>query len=134
MDFQTNGKYSFDVYPVAILGTAFKNVQILGKFGERTAQALGLDTRAMHAAVFPSLPSYTPNDPSQYNYLQLLLPSGSTTIIGEAWIKADTVQLVTLGKFVVEITDAAASEQNDIVKALTANGKKVGSITFVQAG
>jgi hypothetical protein len=134
MDFQINGKYSFEVYPVAVLGTAFKNVQILGTFGEKIAQSLGLDTRAMHAAVYPSLPSYTPNDPSKYLYVQLLLPNGETTIIGMAWIKADTVVTVNLGKFLIEIDNESASESQAIINALAANGKKVTSIEFVQSG
>lgn len=133
MNLQLQGIYSFEVYPIAILGTAFKNVKVLSILDPETAEASGLDIRAMHAQVYPSLPASTPNDPTKYNYVKVKLPSGQNQILGMAWIVENTIESVSLGKFIVELDNIASSEQQSIINALTANGKKVTKITFQAA-
>lgn len=130
MNLEQFGIYSFEVYPFAIYGTKFKNVKVLSKLDAGTAQALGLDIRARHAQVYSTLPPETPNDPTKYGYLRLQLPSGEIEIIGLPWIIPNTVKTVTLGKFIIEIDNEASSEQDKIIQALVANGKKVTKIEF----
>jgi hypothetical protein len=133
MDFKISGMYSFEVYPVSVLGTAFKNVKILAIIDQETAEASGLDTKAMHALVYPSLPSSTPNDPNKYNYIKIKTPSGQTQLIGLAWIVANTVQVVNLGKFTIEVDNESSGSQSKLLDALAANGFKVSKISFDQA-
>lgn len=133
MNFELQGMYSFEVYPVAQLGTAFKNVKVLSILDPETAEASGMDIRAMHAMVYPSLPPSTPNDPTKYNYVKIKTPSGQTQILGMAWIVANTVETVNLGKFTVELDNLASSEQQSIINALAANGKRVTKIVFQAA-
>lgn len=133
MNFQIDGIYSFEVYPTAIIGTNFKNVKVEGVINQSMAEALGFDTKALHAAVYPSLPSSTVNDPSKYNYLKIKTPSGQTQILGLPWINMNTVQQINLGKFIIEIDNESSSSQQKILTTLAANGYKVTSIVFDQA-
>ena len=130
MNFNLKGVYSFNVYPVAILGTAFKNVTVMGIIDQETANAAGFDTVAEHAAVYATLPTGTPNDPSAYNYLKVRLPSGTTKILGLPWIIESSIQVVNLGTFTVKIANESANDQQAVIDALTANGFSVVDISF----
>ena len=130
VSFQIGGMFSFEVYSVGILGTNFKNVKVLAIMDQATAESQGLDTRAMHAQVYPDLPPLTPNNPSRYNYIKILTPSGQTQILGLAWINGPTIAVVNLGKFIVELDNLSSDRQSDILKALSANNLPVTSIVF----
>jgi len=128
--FQIGGMFSFEVYAVGVLGTNFKNVKILAIFDQDTAESQGLDTRAMHAQVYPSLPATTPNNPGRYNYIKILMPSGEKQILGLAWIIGSTIAVVNRGKWIVELDNLGSDRENDILKALSANNLPVTSISF----
>lgn len=133
VNFEVFGMYSFSVYPVAVLGTAFKNVKILGVVSQATAEALGFDTRAAHALVKTSLPATVPDDPSRYLYLQIQTPAGLKQFIGLPWIIEDSVEIVNLGKFTLEIDNESSSQQQRILDCLAANGIRVSKIGFSSA-
>lgn len=133
MNLQLSAIYSFEVYPFAVYGTKFKNVKVLSVLDPNTAQALGLDIRARHAQVYPTLPASTPNDPTKYNYVRLQLPSGETEIIGLPWIIENTIETVSLGKHFIEVDNSASTDTSKIVKALAANGIQVTKIQFQSA-
>lgn len=133
MNYEIGGVYSFDVYPVSQLGTAFKNVKVMSILDPESAEGSGFDIRAMHAVMYKDLPPSTPNDCTKYNYLKIRLPSGKTQILGLPWIVEATVQTVNLGKFLIEIDNVASSEEQKIITALAANGKTVTKIEFQAA-
>lgn len=85
---------SFDVYPSAILGTSYKNVQVVSIC--TAADTTGyIDPAATHANVYTTLPPGTPDDFTAYRYYKLKLPNGTITAVGEPWIRAETVEVVT---------------------------------------
>lgn len=124
---------SFEVFPFSVLGTNFKNVKILAIFDRDTAELAGMDTRAQHALMYPFLPSTVPNDPSKYNYVKIRMPSGETQILGMAWIDEASLEIVNLGKFVVELDNISSSDQSKILEALSANNLIVSKIEFISA-
>lgn len=130
MNFNLKGTYSFNVYPVALYGTGFKNVVVMGILDQETANLAGFDTVAEHAAVYATLPTGTPNDPSAYNYLKVRLPSGATKILGLPWIIESSIEEVNLGTFTLKIANQSANDQQAIINALTANGFNAVDISF----
>lgn len=93
--YEIGSTYSFQVYPVAQLGNNFQNTVVLAKLDADTVKQLGVDIWGMHKQLYASLPSGTPNDPTQYQYLRLKLQSGQTTILAVPWIDDSTVELVS---------------------------------------
>jgi hypothetical protein len=120
-DFKIRQVYSFDVHPVAILGTDFKNVTVLGVVDQETANQW-IDTHAFHINVFPFLPAGTPNQPDGYNYLKIKTQSGAVTVIGMAWIKEDTIQSITSTKITVTLEQVTPDDVPRIRSALAQNG------------
>lgn len=133
MNLEIGGIYSFQVYPIAQLGTAFKNVEVLSLMSHRTAAASGMDIQAMHAQMYPSLPAITPNDPTKYNYVEIRMPNGRTQILGLAWIVANTLEVVNLGHFNIRTGSISSSEQAKILNMMAANGIPLESIVFEQS-
>jgi hypothetical protein len=131
MNVEVGGTYSFSVYPVAVLGTAFKNVLIMDNLSAETAIALGEDIYARHALIAPSLPDTTQKkDPTKYRYLKIKLPSGKTQIIALEWVNLSTVELVNLGRFSITIDNESSTSQAKLLECLAANGFKVSAIDF----
>jgi hypothetical protein len=130
MDIQVGGSYSFSVYPVAVLGTNFKNVLVQSILDADSAQALGLDILAQHALIYPSLPNTTVNNPQKYRYLKIKLPTGLSQIIAMEWINPDTLEAVNLGRFTIVIENESSSKQAKILEALAGNNFTVKSIQF----
>lgn len=115
-NFQIGAMYSFEVYAPSILTSSFKNVVAEGVLREAQAKQLGLDTRAMHARVFPYLPSGTPNDPSAYNYALFRTLTGETTILGIPWIRDSTVSLIDAQTLSIKIGNVDATKDIPIIR------------------
>ncbi len=76
-DIQIGQRFSFEVYPSAILGNNFQDVRLEGIVSARTAAAYGVDIQALHANVYPTLPAgMAPNDPIQYPYVRIQHQNG----------------------------------------------------------
>lgn len=121
INFELRKVYDFDVYPSAILGSSFKSVTVMGIVDRDTANQ-SIDTQALHTQVYPFLPNGTPNDPNSYDYVKIRTVSGETTLLGLAWIKDDTVTLVSSTTAQVLIGNVAASDIPRIRDALVMNG------------
>lgn len=124
---------SFDLYPATILGTSIKLAKVLGVCNAQVAMAAGHDGPAMHAIVFPTLPSGTPNGYDRYHYVHLKLQNGTKTFIGIPWIKESTftVEVVrTLAFFIENITP---DQQSHAIAALSAIGLTVAKTEIVNS-
>lgn len=120
-NFETNQVYTFDIYPRVYFDTNFNNVTVMGTVGHEIA-AKYADIYALHAQVYPTLPTGTPNDPRVFDYLMLKTATGSTTVIAKPWIKEDTIELIQAKTLVVTIDDVVASDISRIKNALLQNG------------
>lgn len=131
---EVQGTYSFSVYPVAVLGTDFKNVLVTSLLDADSAQAMGLDILAMHAQVAPSLPgTIQTKDPTKYTYVRIKTPAGLSQIIALEWINLDTIEAINLGTMTVVLNNISSSRQNKLKQVLAANNFPVASITFTSA-
>ena len=119
--FIVNGKYSFEVFPSAILGNDFKNVTVLGVVHPSIAQSF-MDIEATHVQVYSYLPQGTPDNARGYDYVMLRTLSGEMTVLGLPWINEATIVNVESGTMVVELVDVTSQDIQRVSDALIANG------------
>ena len=132
-DVQINQRFSFEVYPTAVLGNNFKDVRLEGIISARTAAAYGADIEALHANVYPTLPAGTvPNDPFQYGYIRIQYPSGEFAILGIPWIRPDSIQLSTGGRITLSFEDKTQADLERMLLALSSNGYRPDDIKVTQ--
>lgn len=126
---QIGQRFSFEVYPSAVLGNNFKNVRLVGTFDARVAQSFGEDIVAMHANVYPTLPTGTvPNDAFQYNYFRIQYPNGEFQLLGIPWVRQDSIVVATSGRLTLVFDDVSPTDQDRIIVALSSNGYKPNSM------
>ncbi len=122
---------SFEMYPAHIYGNSFRNVTLTATLSPALANTLGLDITSAHKQVYPSLPSGTvPNDPLQYNYMQVTMASGESVILGIPWIRAESI-VVNNGKLLTLVfQDIDTTRKDRIIAAIRANNETPDHITF----
>lgn len=113
--------YSFVLYPATVIRGDFTDVTIMAMMDYETALTLA-DIPAVHANVFPYLPSGTPNDPSQYDYVKVKLSSGLITVLGIPWINESTITLVQSLSATILIEGVSNNDGPRIRDALVQNG------------
>lgn len=119
--FVIKGVYSFTLYPATVVPGDFTNVTIMAIMDYDSALQLA-DIPAIHTNVFPYLPSGTPNDPSQYDYVKIKLSSGVITVLGMPWINQSTIALVQSLTATVVIEGVSNNDGPRIRDCLVQNG------------
>lgn len=114
-------RISFETYPAAIIGTTFNNVRVDAILDFETASTL-LDVAAMHANVYPTLPSGTADDYKGYYYAKLRLENGKVTVVGLPWIKEDTVITQSTVNLPVTVLSVNPVDQARFKAVCAANG------------
>lgn len=114
--------YSFDVYAPQILGSDFQNVLLLDVLSYRTASLLR-DVEAKHAELGTAgkAPN-TPNNPANYGYVQVLTQSGNTVVLGQPWIREESIVSVSSDIIDVTVSNVTAADMPFIRQCLAANG------------
>jgi hypothetical protein len=125
--------YSFAVYPTALLGNGFQNCKVLGVMDADSARRAGMDVEAQHARVYPTIPTSVgiPNDPNQYNYVQLMTAAGVRTILGIPWIDDSTVVEVTSQTITAVIGNVTPTDLTRIKQILANNNYNNVKLTIV---
>jgi hypothetical protein len=119
--FKIRGVYSFDVYPVPVIGNNFQNVTVVGIMDWEMANK-EIDVMALHVQSYSFLPAGTPDNPQSYEYLKIKMPSGVTTIIAAPWINEATIQSNEYRTITATIGGVSASDLAPIKAALVQNG------------
>ncbi len=117
-ELEVGQKVSFEIYPSHIHGSTFNNVTISAFFDYKLANALGFDIISAHNMVFPSLPIGIPNDPTQYNYVQVTSESGKTLILGTPWIINNTIVVGNGRKLTLVFQDINETRKGRIINAI----------------
>lgn len=112
---------SFKIYPSAIIDTVFSGCIMSAVYDYETANKF-IDVHGIHLNVYPTLPSGTPNDPSQYDYVKVDLVSGQYEILGVPWIDESSIEVYERGKIKFTIEDMLYEDLNKISTLLSANG------------
>lgn len=130
-NFKNRVKYSFDIYPVAILGTGFKNVTVDSQLNYQTAMGF-IDVDALHQNVYAYLPAGTPDRPQDFDYLLITTEDGNQTVIGIPWIVDESVVVVQNLKASVLIEDIGSTSDIERLRAcLSQNGFNKNTITLI---
>lgn len=129
-DIQIGQRFSFEVYPTAILGNGFKDVVLEVIMGARAALSFGEDLQSIHRNVYPTLPPGTPNDPFQYSYVRVLMPSGEYQNIGIPWIRPDSIIASSSRKLTLSFLDTTPTDRDRIMLALAAINKTPSAVTY----
>lgn len=116
--------YNFETYAPSLLGTAFKNVEVVGVFPYETAIVLYGELAPLHAEIYSTgnLPIGTPDDPRQYNYYRIKKADGSFVILGEPWIDQTSIVEVTSGTVTITIPKQTQTDLSRLRVALLQNG------------
>lgn len=119
---QIGQRFSFEVYPSAIMGNNFKDVVLEGTLSPDMAKAFGIDIVSLHANVYRTLPSTVPNDPTKYNYVRVRHPNGQYSVVGIPYIRPDSIVISTQGVLNLRFDGVTQADQTRILTALSANG------------
>lgn len=120
---------SFEVYPAAIVGARFTDVKVLAHLDKDSARQW-IDPEALHVNVYPTLPTGTPDDPDQYQFLKLKHPNGKISVIGIPWIREETLQISTKGTLTLTVKEVDPADMQRIVQALSANGYQADTVSL----
>lgn len=114
---------SFNLYPVAVLGANVSGAKVIvPAMDASVAVRLGVDIQAIHANVYPTLPTSTPNDPTQYPWVGLELANGQTMFIGLPYIVDNTLVVASASSIQFTVDNVEPADQNAILQALAAAG------------
>lgn len=114
---------SFNLYPVAVLGASVSGAKVIAPAMDAAlATRLGVDVQAIHANVYPTLPTSTPNDPTKYPWVGLQLANGQTMFIGLPYIVDSTLVVASASSIQFTVASVQPADQNTILQALAAAG------------
>lgn len=119
---------NFSTYEPSILGDGFTGARVLSILDSDDAQRF-INPGQLHAALWPKLPSGTPNDFTAYPYLKVRTQAGTVTAVGLPWIVDETYELAERSKLTIVVGSASPQDQNNIRQALSAIG--IQSFTIV---
>ena len=112
--------YNFALYGSAILGSGYSAAKVTGLLDYSSAMQIS-DVAALHASVYPDLPSGTPSDASLLTYVKIVTSSGSTSVLALNWISSQPTQ-VTSTTITVTIYNTSLTKLPAIQAMLNANG------------
>ncbi len=120
-NFRLKQTYSFNVFPVPILGNSFSNVTVVAIMDQEQANK-EIDTNALHTQIYPYLPANSGIRPDSFDYVKIKFPSGATTILAVPWIDEASVVETTNTVFDVKITGVVPADVDRLRNALLQNG------------
>lgn len=123
-DVNIGQRFSFQVYPTAIIGNTFTDVIMEGIISADVARAYGIDVDSLHANVYPTLPAGVPNDPRQYSWVMVRQANGERTVLGVPWIRQETIVLSTGRTLTLTFQDRTQVSYDRIMLQLSAVGEK----------
>ena len=123
--FSIDDVISFNVYPSAILGNSFTRVKVLAVLDADSAKLFGIDPIALHAAIYPTLPTESKNTYkkySDYKYIKIQMANGTITALGLPWMNMESVVVInsTTARFTVGLD--TPTQIDEILAILNANG------------
>lgn len=111
-------RYSFEIYPTAVIGTSYRNVKYLGTID--ASGVTGFDPEIQHSIVYPFLPS-APERFDSYLYHRFQLDSGEVVFVGDPWIKASTVKALDNVKIIVTYESGVNADDEKKIRQMNLN-------------
>lgn len=109
-----NKRYTFSVYPIAILGTGFKNAKLIGITSFQEALKV-MDVVNLSKQVKPYLPPSTTVLPGEDTYYIFELTSGDKAVVAESWFDITKVREENGGSTFTIRYDNMSAEDKQVV-------------------
>lgn len=116
-----NKVYTFSTQSPAILGATIKNAKLLYSCGFEYAMKVE-NVAVKYAAVYPSLPAGTPQNPAGVVFYRFKAENGDEIFIAEPWIVDGSVVQVDYIDFVISVVNSTPDEKAKIIAALNLIG------------
>ena len=121
LEFDIGKVYTFDTSAPALLGAQIKNAKVLAFVDYDTAKLF--DTIDLKwRAIFPLLPTGTPDAPDLTTYYLLLSESGEKIVLAEPWIQGSTITEVGFIQFQVTFPKASLDDIEKVRASILALG------------
>ena len=120
--------YNFNTLAPQILGVSMSNVLVNAIMSYQAAAGY-FNPSAMHAQVYPFLPSSTLNDPTKFTYYLLQTQNNQQIPFADEWIDQTSVKAVTNSKLTVVIQNAGSTGAIKIQNMLVIMGYTNLSVT-----
>lgn len=117
-----NSIVSFEMYPTATIGARFDFAKVVSYLDANTVRALGIDTLALHQAVYSQLPPDVPNNPADYTWVKFILQSGKELYLGAPWIRESSIVVTDARRLQLEVDIQSEDQIQVIIQALAAVG------------
>ena len=121
MSFTVKKTYTFNTLAPAILGSSYKNAEMLGEISYEIAITReNIDLK--YRQIYPVLPPNTTDSPKTQKYFIFRTETGQLVTLCEQWIDMASVQEVGGVNFTVSFKDAEPADKNRIRAVLSAMG------------
>ena len=121
MSFTVKKTYTFNTLAPAIMGSSYKNAEMLGEISYEIAITReNIDLK--YRQIYPVLPPNTTDSPKTQKYFIFRTETGQLVTLCEQWIDMASVQEVGGVNFTVSFKDAEPADKNRIRAVLSAMG------------
>lgn len=120
---ERNNVYNFSTVNDAILNQNFKAVKVTGVVDFKIASS-HMNVASRHAALKPYINDTEEQieDLRTMNYYVIEFPNGLVTVLAEAWIVKESIELVSEHKVDLTFTFANKSEEQELLHLLRVHG------------
>ncbi len=122
-------RVSFEIYGVNVIGGDYTDVEILAIMG--ASAAAEYDPRQKHEQIYSLLPDPRPQSHVEYNYYLIMGAGGRRMLVGDAWIKSETIVRGNRNKISLEISDATPGDIGKLKNLLRKEGYNVTKASIV---
>lgn len=121
MSFTVKKTYTFNTLAPAILGSSYKNAEMLGEISYEIAITReNIDLK--YRQIYPVLPPNTTDNPKTQKYFIFRTETGQLVTLCEQWVDMASVQEVGGVNFTISFKDAEPADKNRIRAVLSAMG------------
>ena len=121
MQLTINSYYSFLTRAPGILGATYSNMRLVSVMTYDLARNF-IDINAMHANIYPTLPSGFPDNPQGYTYYMFKTENGENAVFADIWIDTGSITEKSSQSIMVEINKISNSDITRIQTTLTSMG------------
>lgn len=131
--FSNGNNYTFSTYAPNILGSNFRNLELVGVVSYEIASTF-TNVATKHAAVLASLPVASEKDPSKLEYLIFKSSADSKLVLATSWINMATVESALAVKIICEVQDVSPAAVDHLRQLLSSAGYKKFTTTVENLG
>lgn len=120
-EFIVGNTYSFTTLAPSVLGASITNAEVIGIVNYSIAVSMS-NIEYLQKVVYPLLPTGSPSNYEDYNYIIFKTSNGSTLVLADAWINQASINLISGTEIIINIYNTSLSAVSQIQKELAAMG------------